>query len=289
MPTTLESTLVEWFEINSIHIFIPISLLRWVPARHETFDIHVYHTVDLCGKRHEKNVFPRITETWNIAFHNNVGSIKVHEPQGTYLPLKWEPPPTPRTLKRGTPLVPVFTDTVTGRVWSTDRQTPHISQSQRACGFSFRSTPAPRRPGASLPQCGIRARAGTGYCASSVHEKNTSPQPTQDELCAVRPGEAESSEVGGQKRKLAKLVCGIKELRSFNKKWVEEILCGLKLLIIILRTCAAKLCSNPQNCNSIREESPNFQGYLIRQALFGGNMYKMLHKSSKIFPFMSFV
>ena len=57
----------------------------------------------------------------------------------------------------------------------------------------------------------LRVRAGTGYCASSVHEKNTSPQPTQGELCAVRPGEAESSEVGGQKRKLAKTLCGIKD------------------------------------------------------------------------------
>lgn len=70
---------------------------------------------------------------------------------------------------------------------------------------------APKRPGASVPQCGIRVRAGTGYCASSVHEKNSSPQPTQDELCAVRPGEAELSEVGGQKRKLAKILCGIED------------------------------------------------------------------------------
>lgn len=51
-------------------------------------------------------------------------SLKVHEPKGTYLPLKWDPPPhppTPSALKRETPLVCAFTETVTGRLWGTDR------------------------------------------------------------------------------------------------------------------------------------------------------------------------
>lgn len=68
--------------------------------------------------------------------------------------------------------------------------------------------PLRERPGASLPQCGIRACAGTGYCASSVHEKNTSPQPTQDELCAVCPDEAESRvKLEGKREKRAKILC----------------------------------------------------------------------------------
>lgn len=38
-----------------------------------------------------------------------------------------------------------------------------------------------RGPGPGLLCAALERFAGTGYCASSVHEKNTSPQPPQEE------------------------------------------------------------------------------------------------------------
>ena len=116
-----------------------------------------------------------------------------------------------------------------------------------------------------MPQCGIRAHVGTGYCASSVHEKNTSPQPTQDELCAASPGEAESSEVGGAKGKTCK------DSARDNEKRVVEIFTGLgflKLLIMILNTARSDQLSQSLQIPAVQQNCVKAHRALRRSQSF---------------------
>lgn len=99
---SLKVAFVEWFRINSYHIclfcgeLLPhINHVTWMPE-----------PIVLCGKQASHEI------TWNIAFLNNdftenAFAIKVHEPRGTYLPLKWEPFPPECSQKRD-PISPCF-------------------------------------------------------------------------------------------------------------------------------------------------------------------------------------
>lgn len=170
---------------------------------------------------------------------------------------------------RGTPLVPAFTDTVTG---STDGQTPHISQ--RACGFSFRSTQAPKRPGARLPQCGIRAVREQDIALPLYMKRIHHLSLHRMNYVQSVPGKQSRVKSEGKREKLAKILCGIKDSSLLELKRFFVALWFLKRLIIIFGSseaaftiitdarCAAKLCSNPLNFIWILEKISKFSKIL---------------------------
>lgn len=152
------------------------------------------------GWSHEKNHNVFISQRW---LSKRKCTIKVHkpQPQGTFATEMRTIPSC--ALKKRFPIRPGF-------YWRWSRQSLQLRHLiYHGLRGPVASDSGALRPlkgrGASLPQCGIRAHAGTGYYASSVHENNTSPQPAQCELCAVHPGEAELVKLEGWRENVQQL------------------------------------------------------------------------------------